>query len=272
MPVHIPETVRKRMSGDLNAASKTPNEVYLKSRRALVAVSGLLLLAVWIGVVPDSSDGSVTFFSLKIRTADSIPSALFVALIYTSWQYWSSWFVQADAARNFIVNRVDVVVTLSIAILSAGVFLWPHIRRVFSYNGTWTGIVGGFLGLLAGAAFQYSNTYFRRRLVRTVREMSAQLSLMLTASDWILNFNPQATNGSKRISFLKNGEIGEGRNDNENRWRIQDAVLEILNSNGRVFSRFSYKKDSKVFEHTNDADTLSLRDQTIRQAIKPDLG
>ena len=73
-------------------------------------------------------------------------------------------------------------------------------------------------------------------------------------------FNP-AGGQSKPLSFLQNGEIGKGRNDNENRWRIVDGRLEILNSDGGVYSRFVLLDNNEFLHHTDDPDTRSLRGQ-----------
>jgi len=79
---------------------RTPNEAYLKSRRALVVASGLLLIAVFVGIAPEASDGTVNVFSIKIKTPESIPTVFFIVLLYAIWQFWSSWFVQTDERKN----------------------------------------------------------------------------------------------------------------------------------------------------------------------------
>lgn len=82
-------------------------------------------------------------------------------------------------------------------------------------------------------------------------------------------FNP-ATGGSKQLTFLPNGDIGEGRNNNEHRWRIADGRLEILSADGAVYSRFVLLDDNESLHHTNDPDTRSLRGQYIKRSIKFD--
>src|SRR5688572_19894488 len=47
-------------------------------------------------------------------------------------------------------------------------------------------------------------------------------------------FNP-ASGGSKQLTFLPNGDIGDGRNSNEHKWRIVDGCLEILSGDGAVY-------------------------------------
>ncbi|MBZ9820621.1 TIR domain-containing protein [Mesorhizobium sp. CA4] len=70
-------------------------------------------------------------------------------------------------------------------------------------------------------------------------------------------------NRSKRIRFHEDGTIVEGNNKNEHAWRIVGNRLELVQLDGRVHSRFEYDPQNKMFRHTNDADTLSLRGQTI---------
>ena len=55
----------------------------------------------------------------------------------------------------------------------------------------------------------------------------------------------------------------EGNNRNEHSWRVVGSKLELLQLDGRVHSRFVLDADSQIFRHTNDSDTLSIRDQFI---------
>jgi hypothetical protein len=70
-------------------------------------------------------------------------------------------------------------------------------------------------------------------------------------------------NRSKRMRFEPEGRIVEGNNRNEHSWRVVDGKLELLQLDGRVHSRFVFDADSQTFKHTNDSDTLSIRDQFI---------
>jgi len=77
-----------------------------------------------------------------------------------------------------------------------------------------------------------------------------------------LVYNPEAGK-RKEITFSKDGEIIKGRNDNENTWRVALDKLELIDSDGKVHSRFTYKVDMDMFVHTNDPDTGSIRGQYI---------
>src|SRR2546430_1608163 len=102
-----------------------------------------------------------------------------------------------------------------------------------------------------------------RWLKREAASEDERISKILMSRTWTLVFNPQSTHGSKKITFKDNGEVGLGRNQNESTWRITNGLLEMLNSEGRVFSRFIYDKRKNEFLHTNDEDTLSIRSQEI---------
>ena len=85
-------------------------------------------------------------------------------------------------------------------------------------------------------------------------------------------YNPEADK-SKFVTFLANGEIGEGRNNNENRWRIRKGKLEILAVDGKVYSRFLHEPASGRLVHTNDADTRSVHGQFfVQKWEKPNYG
>jgi hypothetical protein len=73
-------------------------------------------------------------------------------------------------------------------------------------------------------------------------------------------FNP-ISERSKFLTFLKDGTIGEGKNNNETRWRVRAGQLEILNSRHEVYSRFNLLEDGLSFHHTNEPGLLSIKGQ-----------
>ncbi len=82
-------------------------------------------------------------------------------------------------------------------------------------------------------------------------------------------FNPQA-DLSKFITFLQDGTIGEGRNNNESRWRVRAGQLEIINSRHEVYSRFNLLEDGRSFHHTNEPGLPSIKGQyMIPVAVSP---
>lgn len=79
---------------------------------------------------------------------------------------------------------------------------------------------------------------------------------------FIFTFNPY---GPKRkvMTFLENRRIGEGRNDNESRWRLSRGWLEIFGVDNQIYSRFKLDKESGQLVCTNDTDTRSIQGQSL---------
>jgi hypothetical protein len=92
--------------------------------------------------------------------------------------------------------------------------------------------------------------------------------ILLSGRSFIFVFNP--THGqAKVLTFLPNGEIGEGRNSNEHTWRIHHGTLEIFAFDGLIYSRFVHDKKLGKLLHTNDPDTRSIHGQYIQPHFKP---
>jgi len=79
-------------------------------------------------------------------------------------------------------------------------------------------------------------------------------------------FNP-ATSMAKEITFLADGTIGLGRNDNEHTWRIRRGALEIRASDGRVYSRFRHDRAHGLLKHTNDPELRSIPGQYMQARL-----
>jgi hypothetical protein len=100
--------------------------------------------------------------------------------------------------------------------------------------------------------------------LRPSKEVTEHTSVeaFLTSRSFRLFFNP-ITKTSKVIRFGKDGYVLEGNNQNEHRWAVVNGKLEIYNLAGRTFSRFALDREKNLLTHTNDSDTLSIRDQYI---------
>jgi hypothetical protein len=115
------------------------------------------------------------------------------------------------------------------------------------------------------AALGPSSNKVRRALRpkdRQAKKKSRTLEELLLSRPYRLFFNPD-TKRSKRIVFNSDGLIVEGNNKNEHSWNVKNDLLELVQLDKRIHSRFSYNKTKDIFEHTNDADTLSIRGQFI---------
>lgn len=104
----------------------------------------------------------------------------------------------------------------------------------------------------------------RQSLVQTKILSEEELGGVLRNGHFRLFFDPEGSQeSSKTITFLPNGEINEGKNQNESRWQISDGYLEILNKKGESHSRFAYFPESNIFLHTNDPNLSSKKGQYI---------
>lgn len=103
---------------------------------------------------------------------------------------------------------------------------------------------------------------FREINAQIITDLNSKIRETVGKHRFKMVFNP--TSGlSKQVTFKPNGEIGEGRNDNENSWRAVDGRLEVLNGQGQVYSRFFLLPSGKAFHHTNDPDTISIKGQYL---------
>ncbi|WP_407166612.1 hypothetical protein [Bradyrhizobium sp. ORS 111] len=101
---------------------------------------------------------------------------------------------------------------------------------------------------------------FRATNDRIMRDTEAAIAAAIRSNRYRFVYNP-LTNKSKVVRFGVNGEISEGRNGNEYRWRISGARLEIINDKNQVYSRFFLLPDKITLHHTNDPDLPSLKGQ-----------
>jgi hypothetical protein len=123
---------------------------------------------------------------------------------------------------------------------------------------------------LAGLSVIFATRGYLRRTNEQLKNESLDIERIVTNGIWTLIFNP-STGAGKQIRFAAGGDIGEGQNKNETRWRVRDGLLEILNDRGELFSRFRFDPKSRSFEHTNDSDTQSLRFQRLFRQDAPGL-
>lgn len=72
---------------------------------------------------------------------------------------------------------------------------------------------------------------------------------------------------AKEITFAPGGSIGQGRNDNEHSWRIRRGALEILASDGKVYSRFRHDRTQGLLKHTNDPELRSIPGQYMEPKL-----
>lgn len=253
----------------------SPSEHYYKSRRFCVLVSGLLLLALLIGIKPVESTN--TIFSFTLEKPEYLTKVFFVISLYSIWQFWSNWYLQNVIVRSYWINKVDFIITLAIAAFSIVIFLNSYIKIediAFTVIENFelrkeivrpilivlAALISGLIGYFSSNVSKIKNSNIRKL---SNKEFKLYAALTNPNFHWWLHYNVKNPEAKKHISLGTNGEILEGKNKNENTWRINNGFLEFLNNQRQVFSRFDYNENSGKFIHTNDNDTLSLKNQIL---------
>jgi hypothetical protein len=255
-----------------------PSDQYLRSKRNLILFSGLLLLTATVGIKVTADGQSMPLIPFALSDVTYFDEVIVLLVAYFSFQLSLFWFAQTASVRQLMHYKIDFFASLTIAGISLLIYIYSIAAPLYETylaprlpDDLTVKIVLNVLGLLVGAisVLAAQTTMFQtvKRVmgrVRRNREQTEQNIIdVLVGSRWSLVFNPNPPGRRKEITFLENGKIGEGNNHNEDSWRVRSGFLEILNEQGKVFSRFSYDRGAGVFHHTNDEDTLSLRSQRI---------
>jgi hypothetical protein len=259
-----------------------PSDQYLKSKRNLVLFSGLLALSATVGLDFSSKESS-SLLPVSLRDINLLDEIFVVLVLYFAFQTSLFWSAQATAVRSLPQYRLDFFATMMISVAALLTYVTPIVQSIAAIGMRYLArfleaslglllfrtmeFLSAILSLLGVLFAVYALTSSARAVVersRRKRGLDEQLILeKLTNRTWRLIFNPASPKGRKKITFSDDGAIKEGQNDNENTWRLRDGLLEILNSEGQVFSRFQYDTSKGIFLHTNDDDTLSIRSQRI---------
>ncbi|MFN4311414.1 MAG: hypothetical protein ACK4FK_12585 [Ferrovibrio sp.] len=255
-----------------------PTNSYIRQKRILTIFSGLLLVSIFVGI--EAPDGGHSLLPFKLKDPSSIPHILAAIVIYNFVQHILNWRLQIESARREKNIYTDFVITNVVSLSSLVVYLGNQIpQKVYEEVGSliarytpvwpeWLDIVFQIFGVFAASALLAIRvSEFAQKLASSRQkkntEKSENILALLNQSGWVLHFNSKSAHARKQISFMPDGNIGLGKNKNESSWRLTGEFLELLNSEGKVFSRFKYDPSSNRFLHTNDEDTLSLRNQII---------
>lgn len=249
------------------------SDTYLRAKRYLTFFAAILLLASLVGLSPAEQSSMLGW---QIANPGLAGIALYCIVLYYFAQLALFWNAQGTSIRALAQHTFDYWLSFSIAV--AALYSLPTIMVLQTLGAPWFTnrsnptaswlIVTLYALPILGALF-YA-LYFRPKL-RQSRDAAAQREAdvlsVLTSQPWLLVFNPisyeqtKRQHGSKDIVFLSDGQIGKGRNHNENTWRLNAGYLELLDGNGRIFSRFTYDAMKERFIHTNDEDLQSIRNQ-----------
>ena len=215
----------------------------------------------------------VSLLPVTVRDINYIDEIFAVLVLYFAFQASLFWSAQSSPVRALPQYKLDFWASMGISCIAFIVYTFPIIRPVLTQvtegliTYDWvvpvlTGLTSSALAALLAWMSNFARTKVRKERSRR-KDIEQVVLSKLVGPEWKLIFNPNSTKGSKKITFLGDGRVGVGKNDNESEWRIRDGFLEILNSQGEVFSRFSYDNEGESFSHTNDDDTLSIRSQRI---------
>ena len=75
--------------------------------------------------------------------------------------------------------------------------------------------------------------------------------------EFILVYNP-GSGASKTIVLHDGGKIGQGRNNNEDTWRIRRGCLEFVSDDGKLYNRFKLDSARGKLVGAADANVRAL--------------
>jgi hypothetical protein len=251
-----------------------PTDAYYKTKRALLLFVGGLLLAIFAGFKIVNGEQRISFMPFQLERPELLSTILFVVVAFYLFQLSLQWAAQQAEVQENKFHRIDFISTVAIGALAAlcyfGSLAIPFSRTLnisLDVSALFVFAIG-FIAVIAVTIYgsiraEKLAAWFGKFVKGEVAKNEDALLTTLLSAKWILNFNPKNPNGKKSIVFNGDGTISEGQNKNESTWRIRNGLLEIMNSQGQVFSRFVYQPEKDIFEHTNDLDTLSIKSQTI---------
>ena len=265
-------------------AEESLHETYLKSKRYLVFFSGTLLLSVFVGFAATDQDALLGW---KISDPQLVSVVIYFAVGYYLAQRALFWDAQPEPAKVRLQHSFDYWLSVGIgfiALYSLPVRLLMRLYGGFAIEGVEPGDLLGdpltpLLLLVLPPACALPYQFFLRPGIKKSAEdadtRSFELTHTLVGPPRRMVFNPMLYSrtaggqGSKIIKFGADGSIGGG-NTNEHAWRANAGFLEILNAEGKLYSRFKLTSDGRQLHHTNDSDTRSLRNQYMDLLSDPD--
>ncbi len=109
-------------------------------------------------------------------------------------------------------------------------------------------VVGGLLLVVARRLFTRLRWWWQNKTMRKLIERRRE---------FILVYNPHS--GASKIMVLHGGgRIGQGRNNNEDTWRIRRGCLEFVGDDGKLYSRFKLDRAARRLSGVADAAVRSL--------------
>jgi len=254
-----------------------PSDAYYKTKRTLLLFIGCLLLAVFVGFKVADNQLKISVLPFSLEKPEFLTTIFAVLVLFYLFQLALQWAAQKSEVQINQFHRIDFAASISIGVVAlicyAGSILKNNIDAIAAVLNrpgvaTISSVMTGFVGVLLSYATLKLSTSIGRWIKGVGRKEDEALSKLAMSGQWLLHYNPDDPTAKKLITFQNDGSVGEGRNQNESGWRVRERMLEILNNQGEVFSRFTLTPDGKRFIHTNDPDTLSIRSQSITKVTQ----
>tara|TARA_Y100000052_G_C2945679_1_gene83646 strand:+ start:369 stop:1151 length:783 start_codon:yes stop_codon:yes gene_type:complete len=239
-----------------------------RSKRYLTFFSGILFLHLVAGI-RDADSGTIG--PITLEKWDQIGLILSFVVSFYLLRILNFRSAEGEKYKDSIQYRIDDYIHLFVGVgaISNG-FVQTIWGNVYEENNAFvvSAVVAVVSFVVVFVLYLIFND-FRSRQSRSRSSMDHRIAAALRTSPWFLIYANhvgqtlrEGTN-YKPISFEPNGDIGQGNNQNETRWRIREGFLEILNKNEVVFSRFSYDEGREQFRATGDSDLKALPEQRI---------
>lgn len=233
-----------------------PTSLYTKSKRNVLLISAVLFLIV-LGQVRLTEKASS--LPVSIDNPEYVPHILFAVEAFLIYQLWFSWELQRSVSSRLLT--VDFIVTCIIS--AASLFTYAqHYLPLLTANIPFS-LVSILIGAAGFAALLYASAELVKRRGIIDRLRTTFLRERLFEAGWIMNFNQQAPNGKKEISFNQDGTVGAGRNANEDRWEWIGRNLKLIRADGSLQNIFVYDPRNDQFTSVPDSSAKGLPDQII---------
>ncbi len=267
-----------------------PTQAYFRAKRGLLIFSIVFLFQFLSGI--SLLSGEQVLFGIKIvlESGSYFDIVLLLGVFYFIFQTSIFWFAQNSDIKASIHYKTDFFSTVLFGIGTLSLFVGIEISKLLTnlsrsivnivqdtnitllnfVNLAFIEVIFGSISAVLSMIVLYA-TLYKLRILQQKRKnklvlRDQKLIEILMFNKWELNYNPKHPSAKKNISFSLDGSIGRGQNANEATWLVKNNILEIKNSKDLPFSRFIFNDDEFKFHHTNDEDTLSIRNQTINLA------
>jgi len=225
-------------------------ERFAKARRNLVTGAGLLVVSTFVGVEPANKDG-ISVLPFTLSDPGHLKHVFAVLVAFLVYNVLIAWKLLVEEGPPTRIRRVDLVVVTGIALAALCSYLvqvaglLDAIATKFSLDANEV-LLATVVLLSLGIAFAARGLAARstakgleNALARNVRE--SQLKDMLLSSTWLLHFNPKSDAAVKQITFLADGKVGRGANENEYEWAMVDEKLRVFRVDGDLQNEFYFQ-------------------------------